>query len=45
MREPNHPVAGLMDLDFQWQGFDPFIMTMHHNDAYPRGTEVQGRIP
>ncbi len=42
MREPNHPVAGLMDLDFQWQGFDPFIMTMHHNDAYPRGNEVQG---
>jgi len=35
-------VVGLMDLGFQWQGLDPFIMTMHHLDQYPRGNAAQG---
>ena len=40
--DPKGSVLGLMDLGFQWQGLDPFIMTMHHLDLYPEGDEVQG---
>jgi redox-sensitive bicupin YhaK (pirin superfamily) len=36
------PVLGLMELGFQWQGLDPFIMTMHHMDHYPDGDNDQG---
>lgn len=38
-------VLGVMSLDFQWQGLDPFIMTMHHLDRYPEGDELQGPVP
>jgi hypothetical protein len=44
MTDERNPIIGLMDLDFQWQGLDPFIMTMHHHDAYPQGNEVQGPV-
>ena len=36
------PILDIVELDFQWQGLDPFIMTMHHLDEYPAGTESQG---
>jgi hypothetical protein len=44
MTDERNPIMALMDLDFQWQGLDPFIMTMHHHDAYPEGNDVQGPV-
>jgi redox-sensitive bicupin YhaK (pirin superfamily) len=38
----NSAILDIVDLGFQWQGLDPFIMTMHHLDEYPPGTESQG---
>jgi redox-sensitive bicupin YhaK (pirin superfamily) len=35
-------VLEVVELGFQWQGLDPFIMTMHHLDEYPDGNESQG---
>ena len=35
-------VLEIVDLGFQWQGLDPFIMTMHHFDEYPSGNDEQG---
>jgi redox-sensitive bicupin YhaK (pirin superfamily) len=35
-------VLELVELGFQWQGLDPFIMTMHHVDHYGHGSEQQG---
>ena len=35
-------VIDVVDLGFQWKGLDPFIFTMHHVDAYPKGNEEQG---
>ena len=35
-------ILDIVELGFQWQGLDPFIMTMHHLDEYPVGTEAQG---
>jgi len=37
-------VLGVMELGFQWQGLDPFIMTMHHMDHYPAGDDRQGPV-
>jgi hypothetical protein len=37
-------ILGVMSLDFQWQGLDPFIMTMHHHDRYPEGDDCQGPV-
>lgn len=39
---PSDPVIEVVELGFQWQGLDPFIFTMHHLDAYPKGNEDQG---
>jgi redox-sensitive bicupin YhaK (pirin superfamily) len=41
-RDGSDVVLGLVELGFQWQGLDPFIMTMHHMDHYPAGAEDQG---
>jgi len=35
-------ILDIVELGFQWHGLDPFIMTMHHLDEYPAGTEDQG---
>ncbi|MGI9666571.1 MAG: pirin family protein [Acidimicrobiia bacterium] len=37
-------ILNIVELDFQWQGLDPFIFTMHHLDEYPRGNADQGPI-
>ena len=35
-------VLELVDLGFPWTGIDPFIMTVHHVDDYPEGTDALG---
>ena len=35
-------VLEIMELGFPWTGIDPFIMTVHHVDHYPEGTEDLG---
>lgn len=35
-------ILDIVELGFQWHGLDPFIMTMHHLDEYPAGTDSQG---
>ena len=32
----------LVELSFPWQGFDPFIFTVHHVDHYPTGNDQLG---
>ncbi|WP_428910458.1 pirin family protein [Niallia sp. Krafla_26] len=34
-------ILGIQQLGFQWQTEDPFLITMHHKDAYPQGNEKQ----
>jgi redox-sensitive bicupin YhaK (pirin superfamily) len=38
------PVLELIDLGFPWTGFDPFIFTVHHVDAYPEGNDLLGPV-
>jgi quercetin 2,3-dioxygenase len=38
----NKKVLQIQKLSFQWQTEDPFLVTMHHKDAYPPGNENQG---
>lgn len=35
-------VRELVQLQFPWEGFDPFLFTVHHVDHYPAGNEVLG---
>lgn len=35
-------VIDLVDLGFPWQGFDPFLFTVHHLDHYPAGNDQLG---
>ena len=44
MTMPESPVLEVVELGFQWQGLDPFIMTMHHLDTYGEGNEHQGPV-
>ncbi|MCL1595361.1 MAG: pirin family protein [Actinomycetia bacterium] len=37
-------VLDVVELGFQWQGLDPFIVTMHHLDRYGEGNEHQGPV-
>ncbi len=41
----NNKILGIQNLGFQWQGEDPFLVTMYHNDHYPAGNEEQGVDP
>lgn len=38
----NKKIRQIQKLGFQWQTESPFIITMYHNDAYPRGNKEQG---
>ena len=38
----NKKIIGIQKLGFQWQAEDPFLVTMHHKDAYPPGNDRQG---
>jgi hypothetical protein len=38
-------VKEIVELSFPWDGLDPFIMTVHHVDHYPEGTERLGPDP
>ncbi|NND04016.1 MAG: pirin family protein, partial [Acidimicrobiia bacterium] len=40
----NTSVIELVELGFPWHGVDPFIMTVHHVDNYPEGTEDLGPV-
>lgn len=35
-------IQELVQLGFPWEGFDPFLFTVHHVDRYPAGNEVLG---
>ncbi len=35
-------IRDLIPLGFPWEGFDPFIFTVHHMDHYPAGNESLG---
>lgn len=35
-------ILHIQKLGFQWQTEDPFLVTMHHKDAYPPGNDKQG---
>lgn len=37
-------IIELIELDFPWSGFDPFIFTVHHVDDYPAGGDDLGPI-
>ncbi len=41
----SQPIIELAPLGFPWQGIDPFIFTVHHNDRYPAGNANQGVSP
>jgi redox-sensitive bicupin YhaK (pirin superfamily) len=36
------PILEVVELGFPWQGFDPFIFTVHHVDYYPDGNDQLG---
>lgn len=38
----NEKILKIQKLGFQWETEDPFLMTMHHKDAYPPGNDEQG---
>lgn len=38
----SNPILTIEKNGFQWKTEDPFIITMHHKDAYPKGNEHLG---
>ncbi|MBS4213557.1 pirin family protein [Neobacillus rhizophilus] len=38
----NKKILNIQKLGFPWVTEDPFLMTVHHNDAYPAGNDEQG---
>ncbi|WP_286230633.1 pirin family protein [Neobacillus mesonae] len=38
----NNKILKIQKLGFPWETEDPFLMTVHHKDAYPAGNEKQG---
>ncbi|MGH3649836.1 MAG: pirin family protein [Acidimicrobiia bacterium] len=37
-------IRDLVELGFPWEGFDPFLFTVHHLDHYPAGNELLGPV-
>ena len=37
-------IRDLVELGFPWEGFDPFLFTVHHVDHYPAGNDQLGPI-
>lgn len=37
-------IRDLVQLGFPWEGFDPFLFTVHHRDEYPAGNEELGPV-
>jgi hypothetical protein len=37
-------IQDLLQLGFPWQGFDPFLFTVHHVDHYPAGNDRLGPV-
>ena len=37
-------VKELLTLGFPWEGFDPFLFTVHHVDHYPAGNDRLGPV-
>ena len=35
-------IKDLVTLGFPWDGYDPFLFTVHHVDHYPAGNDVLG---
>ncbi|QSO52678.1 pirin family protein [Alicyclobacillus curvatus] len=40
----DNKVLNIQRLGFPWETEDPFLMSVHHKDAYPQGNEEQGPI-
>lgn len=38
----NSKIMNIQKLGFPWETEDPFLMTVHHKDAYPAGNDQQG---
>lgn len=38
-------IIKIQPLTMPWQTIDPFLFTMHHKDAFPKGTEAMGPAP
>jgi redox-sensitive bicupin YhaK (pirin superfamily) len=38
----NRKIMKIQKLGFPWETEDPFLMTVHHKDAYPPGNDQQG---
>ncbi len=36
------PIGEVFELEFVWKTFDPFLFCVHHDDAYPAGTDDLG---
>ncbi|MCF8567466.1 pirin family protein [Alicyclobacillus tolerans] len=39
---PEKKILTIQRLGFPWETEDPFLMSVHHKDAYPQGNEEQG---
>jgi quercetin 2,3-dioxygenase len=37
-------IKDLVELGFPWEGFDPFLFTVHHMDHYPAGNDQLGPV-
>jgi redox-sensitive bicupin YhaK (pirin superfamily) len=37
-------IKDLVELGFPWEGFDPFLFTVHHVDHYPAGNDQLGPV-
>lgn len=35
-------ILEIKELGFVWEASDPFLFSVHHKDAYPRGNEAMG---
>ncbi len=42
MSDSTSPILATVPLAFQWPTLDPFLFCVHHDDAYPAGTDELG---